>query len=105
MFHFPALPSRVARIAARIESLHRHLTSLGAAEVSRPVAKPFTAVRAVSIWSEFHSGNIPHLKAELDCLDLRSKSLSHLPPEIRRSLARLREQVEWQEHLLSRRDA
>lgn len=99
--HFPVLPSRLFRMLARIESLHRKLTKLGAAQVDRPVPRPPTGPsRAVSIWSEFNSENIPQLKAELECLELRSKSLSAVPTEVRRSLARLREQIEWLEHLL-----
>jgi hypothetical protein len=98
--HFPVLPSRLLRMEARIGSLHQRLSKLGAAEVKRPVFPTTTTVRALSTGSEFNSANLAHLAAELDCLERRAKSLSPLPVEVRRSLDRLREQVEWLESLL-----
>jgi hypothetical protein len=85
---------------ARIEGLHRKLTKLGAAEARRPGPGPTYAARAISSLSEFNSSNLPQLKAELDCLDLRAKGVARLPADVGRSLAKLREQVEWLEHLL-----
>jgi hypothetical protein len=87
---------------ARIEGLHRKLTKLGAAEVRRPPPGPTQVARAISSLSEFNSSNIPQLKAELECLDLRAKGVARLPADVGRALAKLREQVEWLEHLLAR---
>jgi hypothetical protein len=86
----------------RIASLHHELTKLGAAPADRPARRSTGVVRPLSFGSEFDSANIPWLRAELDGLELRSKSVSPLPAELSRSLAKLREQVEWLEHLLQR---
>jgi hypothetical protein len=100
VLHFPALPSRLLRMQAAIAILHRKLTSLGATEIRRPALPPAGPVRSISMWSEFNSANLAHLKAEVACLERRSESLSPPPKRINRSLGRLREQVEWLEGLL-----
>jgi hypothetical protein len=95
VFHFPAMPSRLLRLQARIDGLHSKLTRHGAAELKRPVFRGATTARALSPASEFNSANLAHLQAELDCLERRAGSAAPLPAEIRRSLDKLREQVEW----------
>jgi hypothetical protein len=79
----------------RVETLHRKLTTLGAAEVKRPGPGPALVARGLSPLSEFNSSNLARLQAELGCLERRAQSVSALPAGVRRSLGRLREQVEW----------